>query len=318
MQKVQYKDIQTSSLGFGCAKLTSNFSEKAALSNLHTAYDNGITHFDTARLYGFGQAERIVGKFVKGKRHRVTITSKFGISPAKSFFNNLFVLNSARALVNTIRPLKKILVAKTNGLAQAGNFSPSEAEISLNITLKELGTDYVDFLLMHEATVDNANNERIIEFLEKKKAQGKLRYYGIGSHHSYFNQNIHSLNPLHSVVQFDCVIPEETCNYQLSQEKLLINYNIFKNLGFLKKVFASLGFRQNLTTMLPDAYIQNPVHFILNFHKSFSDRITLFTSANNKNIKQTISLWNSPPSFVSADLYSEIFDLINKHLKDEL
>ena len=54
-------------LGFGCASLTSLNNRKLSLSLLEHTYNEGITHFDVARLYGMGNAENIVGEFSKGK-----------------------------------------------------------------------------------------------------------------------------------------------------------------------------------------------------------------------------------------------------------
>ena len=75
MDQIIYKNIRTSNLGFGTSLLTRNNSVKDAMSNLETAFDFGITHFDCAKLYGFGQADMILGRFAKNKRHSITITS---------------------------------------------------------------------------------------------------------------------------------------------------------------------------------------------------------------------------------------------------
>src|SRR5438045_1975491 len=70
--------LEVSTLGFGCAKLTFNTREEA-LRVLETAYEEGITHYDVARVYGLGWAEGILGEFLKNKRDHVTVTTKFGL-----------------------------------------------------------------------------------------------------------------------------------------------------------------------------------------------------------------------------------------------
>jgi aryl-alcohol dehydrogenase-like predicted oxidoreductase len=65
-------------LGFGGAALTSVGSLREIIKLLNFTYDNGITHFDTASLYGKGYSEIIYGKFIQEKRDNVTITTKFG------------------------------------------------------------------------------------------------------------------------------------------------------------------------------------------------------------------------------------------------
>ena len=46
---------------------------------LGAAYDAGIRHFDVARSYGYGDAEGVVGEFLRGCSEQVTVTSKFGL-----------------------------------------------------------------------------------------------------------------------------------------------------------------------------------------------------------------------------------------------
>ncbi len=48
---------------------------------LETAFEHGIHHFDTAPLYGQGEAEGLLGRFARSRRDRLTITTKFGLLP---------------------------------------------------------------------------------------------------------------------------------------------------------------------------------------------------------------------------------------------
>jgi len=49
---------------------------------LEAAWDSGIRHFDTAPLYGQGEAELLLGRFLRNRRDTVSLTSKFGLLPA--------------------------------------------------------------------------------------------------------------------------------------------------------------------------------------------------------------------------------------------
>ena len=73
--------MNLSALGFGCASIMGKMSEKSSTYALSYAFDVGITHFDIARSYGFGMAERALGEFIKNKRDKLTVTSKFGVVP---------------------------------------------------------------------------------------------------------------------------------------------------------------------------------------------------------------------------------------------
>ena len=75
-------DIETPTVGFGCGSLTGS-GPSNPIRVLETAFDAGVRHFDTARYYGYGEGEGILGRFLKGRRSEVTITTKFGIEPPR-------------------------------------------------------------------------------------------------------------------------------------------------------------------------------------------------------------------------------------------
>jgi len=43
---------------------------------MNTAWDKGITLFDTARSYGFGEAEAVLGEFLQGSGDRAVVATK--------------------------------------------------------------------------------------------------------------------------------------------------------------------------------------------------------------------------------------------------
>ena len=53
--------------------------EKESLATIHRALDLGINWIDTAPVYGLGRAEAVVGKAIKGMRHRPVIATKCGL-----------------------------------------------------------------------------------------------------------------------------------------------------------------------------------------------------------------------------------------------
>src|SRR5689334_980851 len=69
-------------VGFGCSSLTGTDASNA-IRVLEVAFDAGVRHFDTARYYGYGEAEGILGRFLNSRRSQVTITTKFGIEPPR-------------------------------------------------------------------------------------------------------------------------------------------------------------------------------------------------------------------------------------------
>jgi aryl-alcohol dehydrogenase-like predicted oxidoreductase len=73
-----------SALAFGCMNICHAYgvapAPEAAVRLLQEALDAGITHFDTAALYGFGESERLVGRALKSRRDEFILASKGGMA----------------------------------------------------------------------------------------------------------------------------------------------------------------------------------------------------------------------------------------------
>jgi aryl-alcohol dehydrogenase-like predicted oxidoreductase len=171
---------QSSVLGFGTTSFMSADSTQERLALLASAYDAGVTHFDTAAYYGYGEAERLLGRFLAGKRDKVTITTKFGIEPsgvAKARWINLL----ARKVLK-LAPFVKTMLRRGNPQSGStwGVFDPEKAKASLERSLAALQTDYIDLFLLHEPTVESAASQPLIDFLEAEVKKGTIRAYGCG------------------------------------------------------------------------------------------------------------------------------------------
>ncbi|MEM9532426.1 MAG: aldo/keto reductase [Pseudomonadota bacterium] len=75
--------FSTPAIGLGCMNLSHAYgvppSEDQARAVLQRALDLGITHFDSAALYGFGRNESLVGPFLKPHRNEIVLVSKCGM-----------------------------------------------------------------------------------------------------------------------------------------------------------------------------------------------------------------------------------------------
>src|SRR5689334_4435334 len=81
--------IQVSAIGMGCWAIGGPFwrgetpfgfgevDDNDSTQAIHRALDLGISFFDTADVYGAGHSERVLGKALAGRRHRVVIATKF-------------------------------------------------------------------------------------------------------------------------------------------------------------------------------------------------------------------------------------------------
>lgn len=216
MKKIELlPGIKSSALGFGCASILGAKDRKTSIRAIEIALDLGINHFDVARSYGFGEAEGLVGKVLKSRRDKVVIASKFGIVPnwKANLFNPLKPAirmirsfgkepqrignksngGSSNLFLNRILPLKNVTMIK-----------------SLEKSLDELNTDYLDYLFIHETLNNIEHIDEIRDTAELLKNQGKIRGFGI----AYMNSQRHlhsSYIDMLDVRQFD--VPNDLKDY---------------------------------------------------------------------------------------------------------
>jgi aryl-alcohol dehydrogenase-like predicted oxidoreductase len=164
-------------LGFGCANLHGGRQTRQSLRLLAAALDTGIRYFDTARLYGHGQSEGLVGHAIRGRRDQVVIASKAGIMPTP---NSLFRRAGDRLahLARRVSPLRSLVSEPPLREPRFGVFAPAEVRSSLETSLRLLGTDYIDILLLHECEPQDARNPELVGLLEQLVAEGKIRAWG--------------------------------------------------------------------------------------------------------------------------------------------
>jgi len=121
-------ELQVTRLGMGTAPIGNLYEpldDDEALETVRRSYENGIRFFDTAPLYGAGEAERRLGAALRGvPRDEVIIQTKVG---------------------RIVRPDGSIYFDYTrDGVMK-----------SLEDSLERLGTDRVDILLVHDPDFEN-------------------------------------------------------------------------------------------------------------------------------------------------------------------
>jgi aryl-alcohol dehydrogenase-like predicted oxidoreductase len=81
-RKLGNSDLEVSALGLGCMGMSSGYGpageKQAMIAVIRAAFENGITFFDTAEIYGPFRNEELVGEAVAPFRDRVAIATKFG------------------------------------------------------------------------------------------------------------------------------------------------------------------------------------------------------------------------------------------------
>lgn len=110
---------------------------------MEIAFENGVNYVDTARRYMGGRNEEIVGRALKGRRHKVYVATK--TQPASK---------TKEAIVKDVET-----------------------------SLRALGTNYIDIIQLHNLTSsDRVFIPETREALMRLKAQGKVRFFGVTTH----------------------------------------------------------------------------------------------------------------------------------------
>ncbi len=173
--------IEVSRLGFGTSALMSRVNRRDSLRLLETALDEGITHLDTARSYGFGEAELVLGDLLAGRRSRITVTTKVGILPPHCSLGLSAAKYVARGLLSVLPAARASLRRGAGGLIHSGRFDARSMSESLETSLRRLRTDYVDILLLHEPSAEILATEEPWDFLRRVQCEGKVRHFGIAA-----------------------------------------------------------------------------------------------------------------------------------------
>ncbi|HSQ03899.1 MAG TPA: aldo/keto reductase, partial [Burkholderiales bacterium] len=174
--------LKLSQLAFGCAPVMGKVGRRAALTAMNAAHDQGVTHFDVARSYGYGEAEAVLGAFARGKRDRITIATKFGIAPRQSAKALRVLKPAVRAVLKHVTLAKSLVTKASSRVLATGRYDLDSARASFEESLRQLGTDYVDILFLHDCSPQDALGEDLLAWLDALVAAGKTRAWGIATH----------------------------------------------------------------------------------------------------------------------------------------
>ena len=163
-------------LGFGCAYLLGPTIDRAASRRLlDAAWDAGIRHFDTARLYGQGRTEALLGEFLR-EHPDATVTTKFGMVPPS--LPERVIEAAQRRIPGLPGPIRNF---QRNSKAM---FNAASARASLEHSLRELGREQVELFLLHEAMPAELVHDDLLEFLLEQRQAGRIGDFGIGGEYA--------------------------------------------------------------------------------------------------------------------------------------
>jgi aryl-alcohol dehydrogenase-like predicted oxidoreductase len=166
--------LEVSAIGLGCMSLSNVYGtavdKPAAISLLRSAFESGVTLFDTAEAYGPFSNEIIVGEALAPFRGRVMIATKFGFD-----------------------------IDLTTGERRGGVSSrPEHVKAVAEACLKRLGVDQIDLFYQHR--VDPAVPiEEVAGAVKDLIKEGKVKYFGLSEAASQTIRRAHAVQPVTAV-----------------------------------------------------------------------------------------------------------------------
>ena len=159
-------------VGLGCMNLSHLYGEPTpqdeAEELLQRALNLGITHFDSAALYGFGRNEELVGPFLKPHRDKIVLVSKCGM--------------------------------RGEGGARTIDGSPEKLREDLENSLRRLQTDVIDLYYLHRVDkVTPVPIEESVGELSRLVDEGKVRAIGLSEASADTIRKAHAVCPLTAV-----------------------------------------------------------------------------------------------------------------------
>jgi aryl-alcohol dehydrogenase-like predicted oxidoreductase len=200
-QSTSLKNVSV--IGLGCAAMLGRAGRRESLAALGAACDAGITFYDTARSYGYGACEGLLGEFFSaGRRSSVVLCTKFGILPGKPGGWKQKVKPLARIVLSVVPQLRGMVRKHAADQFVPGQFSVATLRSSFETSLRELKTDYVDILLMHGPPASVLQDEDILEELRRLVDSGKVRLAGVSAEGDVIRTVFAKHSPILQAAQF--------------------------------------------------------------------------------------------------------------------
>ncbi|GAA3743166.1 MULTISPECIES: aldo/keto reductase [Flavobacterium] len=232
-RKLGNSSLEVSALGLGCMGMSFGYGpahdKKEMISLLRSAYEKGITFFDTAECYGPFLNEELLGEALAPFRDKIVIATKFGFLEGDS---------------------KKGLDSR-----------PEWIRKSIEGSLKRLNTDVIDLYYQHRVD-PNVPMEDVAGTIKDLIQEGKVKHFGLSEAGVESIRRAHAVQPvtaLQSEYSLWWRTPEEEIFPVL--EELGIGFVPFSPLGrgFLtakideNTQFDSTDFRNTLPRFTPEA-----------------------------------------------------------------
>jgi len=170
MKHISIGGLDVSRIGLGAMAMSGYYvdpgsSDAESIRTIQRALELGVTHIDTAEIYGPYINEELVGRAVKDRRDQVVLATKFG------------------------------LVSHSGGGPGVLDSSPANIRVSVEGSLKRLGTDRIDLYYQHRVD-PNIPIEDTIGALAELVAEGKVLHIGLSEAGPATIRRAHAVHPV--------------------------------------------------------------------------------------------------------------------------
>lgn len=207
-QKLEHRNLgkgglSVSAIGLGCMSLSGIYgtADDAASEDLiRYAIDQGVDHFDSSDMYGWGHNEEVLGRALKGRRDKVVLATKFG---------------------QTQNP------GGPNGV----NGRPEYVIQACEASLQRLGVDVIDLYYQHRVD-PSVQIEETVGAMATLVKQGKVRHLGLSEASPATIRRAHAVHPIAAVqTEFSLLYREEAEETRETTRPLGISYVAYAPLG---------------------------------------------------------------------------------------
>ena len=171
MKHVTLGGLEVSRIGLGAMTMAGLYTTGGGLDDaesirtIHRALELGVTHIDTAEIYGPFHSEELVGRAIKGRPDEVVVATKFG------------------------------LVSHSGGGSGVTDSSAGNVRAAVEGSLQRLGTDYIDLYYQHRVD-PKTPIEDTVGALADLVTEGKVEHIGLSEAAPATIRRAHAVHPV--------------------------------------------------------------------------------------------------------------------------